>query len=411
MSSEEDQNINQDFKKRSNSIVNTSNKSLNEEELIKEPIIKDLLVKIDVLKNGIIKERKINAELTSKLKKFEEELTSKIVKLEEELVSKTSQIKILIQEKMDLEKALKQKEIQRKGSGFFDILNTINTALNIDKNKTQNPKENEENSNETINSDPNSVEAVSTMANAEIRKLHETITELKFEKETYLQKMNTTLEQAENKKLEYTNKIKSLEDEIKNLQAEKLELQDRINLTSTISSQTLKETEHFKNLLYDYKKGKDDAVLQLNTWIEKCNKLSKENESYKKKISNLEENSIKMAKKLSDIKSLYIKVNLRNQMYHVKKIGYLSYEEIDIIFGKGEEGNYVMSIESKDGMEIVNIQDVESVNRVNNSKNRVDIKYMLNGKKIYISVLVPEIVVEQFVETYKIFYFESIKNQ
>ena len=411
MSSEEDQNINQDFKKRSNSIVNTSNKSLNEEELIKEPIIKDLLVKIDVLKNGIIKERKINAELTSKLKKFEEELTSKIVKLEEELVSKTSQIKILIQEKMDLEKALKQKEIQRKGSGFFDILNTINTALNIDKNKTQNPKENEENSNETINSDPNSVEAVSTMANAEIRKLHETITELKFEKETYLQKMNTTLEQAENKKLEYTNKIKSLEDEIKNLQGEKLELQDRINLTSTISSQTLKETEHFKNLLYDYKKGKDDAVLQLNTWIEKCNKLSKENESYKKKISNLEENSIKMAKKLSDIKSLYIKVNLRNQMYHVKKVGYLSYEEIDIIFGKGEEGNYVMSIESKEGMEIVNIQDVESVNRVNNSKNRVDIKYMLNGKKIYISVLVPEIVVEQFVETYKIFYFESIKNQ
>ena len=411
MSSEEEQNINQDFKKRSNSIVNTSNKSLNEEELIKEPIIKDLLVKIDVLKNGIIKERKINAELTSKLKKFEEELTSKIVKLEEELVSKTSQIKILIQEKMDLEKALKQKEIQRKGSGFFDILNTINTALNIDKNKTQNQKENEENSNETINSDPNSVEAVSTMANAEIRKLHETITELKFEKETYLQKMNTTLEQAENKKLEYTNKIKLLEEEIKNLQGEKLELQDRINLTSTISSQTLKETEHFKNLLYDYKKGKDDAVLQLNTWIEKCNKLSKENESYKKKISNLEENSIKMAKKLSDIKSLYIKVNLRNQMYHVKKIGYLSYEEIDIIFGKGEEGNYVMSIESKDGMEIVNIQDVESVNRVNNSKNRVDIKYMLNGKKIYISVLVPEIVVEQFVETYKIFYFESIKNQ
>ena len=411
MSSEDDQNINLDIKKRSNSILNISKKSLNEDELIKEPIIKDLLVKIDVLKNGIIKERKTNAELTSKLKKFEAELTSKIVKLEEELVSKTSQIKILIQEKMDLEKALKQKEIQRKGSGFFDILNTINTALNIDKNKNQNQNQNEENNNETINSDPNSVEAVSTMANAEIRKLHETITELKFEKETYLQKMNTTLEQAENKKLEFTNKIKLLEDEIKNLKGEKLELQDRIKLTSTISSQTLKETEHFKNLLYDYKKGKDDAVLQLNTWIEKCNKLSKENESYKKKIANLEENSIKMAKKLSDIKSLYIKVNLRNQMYHVKKIGYLSYEEIDIIFGKGEEGNYVMSIESKDGMEIVNIQDVESINRVSNSKNRVDIKYMHNGKKIYISVLVPEIVVEQFVETYKIFYFESMKNQ
>ena len=79
--------------------------------------------------------------------------------------------------------------------------------------------------------------------------------------------------------------------------------------------------------------------------------------------------------------------------------------------GKGEEGNYIMSIESKEGMEIVNLQDVESVNRVNNSKNKVDITYMLNGEKIYISVLVPEIVVEQFVETYKIFYFESMKYQ
>ena len=284
MSSEDDKNINLDLKKRSNSIVNTSNNSLKEDEILKEQKIKDLLIKIDVLKNGIIKERKTNAELTSK-----------IAKLEEELVSKTSQIKILIQEKMDLEKSLKQKaQAQRRGSGLFDILNTLNTALNIDKNKTQNQNQNNnnENNNEAINCDPNSVEAVSTMANAEIRKLHETITELKFENETYLQKMNTTLEQAENKKLEFTNKIKLLEDEIKNLKEEKNELQDRINLTSTISSKTLKETEHFKNLVYDYKKGKDDAVLQLNAWKDKCNKLNKENESYKKKISNLEENSI-----------------------------------------------------------------------------------------------------------------------
>ena len=402
----------QDKKSQDSTSTSGSSNSQENQELLNHPYVQDLTLKIDVLKRAILKERKTNQELSDKLKKFESELTSKIIRLEEELVCKTSQVKVLIQEKMDLEKSLKQKaQAQRKGSGLFDILNTLNTALNIDKNKTQNQNNNNENNNEAINCDPNSVEAVSTMANAEIRKLHETITELKFENETYLQKMNTTLEQAENKKLEFTNKIKLLEDEIKILKEEKNELQDRINLTSTISSKTLKETEHFKNLVYDYKKGKDDAVLQLNTWIDKYNKLNKENESYKKKISNLEENSIKMAKKLSDIKSLYIKVNLRNQMYHVKKIGYLSYEEIDIIFGKGEEGNYVMSIESKDGMEIVNIQDVESINRVNNSKNRVDIIYMFNGKKIYMSVLVPEIGVEQFVETYKIFYFESMKNQ
>ena len=98
-------------------------------------------------------------------------------------------------------------------------------------------------------------------------------------------------------------------------------------------------------------------------------------------------------------------------MFHVKKVGLISYSEIDIIFGKGEDGNYVMRIDSNDGMEIINIQDVEYVNRVENTKNKVEIGYMLNAKKYGIVVLVPEIVVEQFVEAYKNFYFESMKSE
>ena len=95
--------------------------------------------------------------------------------------------------------------MQKKGSKFFDVFN-----------KNQNNNDNDK------NMDPNSLDAVSSMANSEIRKLHETISQLKFENETYMQKMNSTLEQAENTKLEfknelktYTDKIKSLEDEIK----------------------------------------------------------------------------------------------------------------------------------------------------------------------------------------------------
>ena len=118
-----------------------------------------------------------------------------------------------------------------------------------------------------------------------------------------------------------------------------------------------------------------------------------------------------MAQKLSEIKNYYIKLNLRNQMFHVKKVGLISYSEIDIIFGKGEDGNYVMRIDSNDGMEIINIQDVEYVNRVENTKNKVEIGYMLNAKKYGIVVLVPEIVVDQFVEAYKNFYFESMKSE
>ena len=74
----------------------------------------------------------------------------------------------------------------------------------------------------------------------------------------------------------------------------KKELQDRITLTSSISSQTMKESEHFKGLLQEYKKGKEEVEYQLNTCIEKCSKLLEENESYKQAIFRHEEDSGKM---------------------------------------------------------------------------------------------------------------------
>ncbi len=379
---------------------NNINNNINE-ELLQNRFVKDLLVKVDVLKNGLIKERQINADLSSKLKKSEEELNLKIRQLKEELVSKTSQIKILIKEKMDLEKKLKQQQ-QKKSSGFFDVFNALNPIID--------GKVEDENQMENTKIDQNVEE--------EMRKLHEEISQLKFENQTYLQKMNSTLEQSENVRLEfkkeiktYTDKIKTLEEEMKMLQEEKNELQDRIKLTSTISSQTLKETEHFKSLLADYRKGKEEAVNQLNEWVEKCKKLSMENEKFKNENERLEKDSLKMAQKLSELKNYYIKINLRNQMFHVKKVGLISYSEIDIIFGRGEDGNYVMRIDSNNEMEIINIQDVEYIKRVEKTRNKVEISYMLNGKKYEIVVLVPELVVDQFVEAYKNFYFESMKNE
>ena len=405
MSSGDGPNISNNTTAENNDNSNNKQNTINT-DLLKDPFVKDLLVKIDILKNGIIKERSSNSELTSKL-----------LKSEEELVSKTSQIKALIQDKIDLEKQVRelqtQLQQQQQKKRFFDLFN-----LNLNSNNEKTKPKNDISKNDDIFEDPKSVEAISTMANAEIRKLHEQISQLKFENETYLQKMNVALEQTENVKVEFKNeikgyleKIKSLEEETKRLEEEKGELQDRINLTSSISTQTLKETEHFKGLLYDYKKGKEDAILQLNSYVEKYKKLEGVIDSYKKEIEKHEENSVKMAKKLTELKSLYVKVNLRNQMYHVKRVGIISSPEIDIIFGRGEDGNYVMRIDKKDGMEIVNIQDVESVNRININKNKVEIKYMHKGKKITMNVLVPELVVDQFVETYKIFYFESMKNQ
>ena len=373
-------------------------------ELTKDPYVKELIIKIDVLKKGIIKERKINSELTSKLKKIEQELTSKIVQLQDELMVKTKEIKTLDLQKEELEKMIKQQQQQPQkkgiGIGFFDNIAQGMGKLGL-KNINSNEKEKEKKS--FIDDQEEEKKSINLLADDDpsnkdseaILKLNRKINKLKFENEIKT----------------YADKIKSLEEQIKMLKNEKDELQDRIKLTSTISSQTLKETEHFKGLFQEYKKGKEEVEQQLNECLKKYNKLLKENEEYKQTISRHEVDLGKMAKKLSELKNLYIKVNLRNQLFHVKKVGLLSNTEIDIIFGRDDEGNYVMRIDEKDHKELMNIQDVEYVNRIEGSKNKVEIGYMYKAKKYKITVLVDELVVEQFVEAYKIFYLESMKDQ
>ena len=376
--------------KKNQDSPSTSNSSntIETQELLNHPYVQELLLKIEVLKKGIIKERKTNQELSDKLKKFEMELTSKIVKLEEEVISKTSQIKTLIQEKIDLEQKLKLEKPKKRASNFLDILN-INLDYRDILKKKQN-KKNNKNNNEN-NEDQKSVEEISSMANEEMRKLHEKISEMKFENETYLNKMNQALEDLENKKLEhknelknYINKINSLEEEIKKLEKEKEDLNEKINMASSTNLQNIKESKHFKNLLNDYKKDRDQANKSLNIY--------------------------KMAQKLAELKNLMIKLNLKNQMFHVIKIGLLSYTEIDILFGKSEDGNFIMRIDDKDEKEIINIQDVESVEKVKDTNNKVEIIYMKNGKKYNMIIIVNELIIDQLVKAYKIFFSESMKK-
>ena len=118
-----------------------------------------------------------------------------------------------------------------------------------------------------------------------------------------------------------------------------------------------------------------------------------------------------MALKLTEYKNMVLDMNLRNQIFHVKKTGLISHNEIDIIFYKNENGVYVMRIDEKNNSDSINILDVESVNQSNKNKNKVDISYMYKSKKYNISVLVHELVVGQLVDAYKNFYSESMKLQ
>ena len=164
-------------------------------------------------------------------------------------------------------------------------------------------------------------------------------------------------------------------------------------------------------MINDYKKSKDEAMLQLDACLKKNAELVLENQTYKDSIYSHEINSGKMAQKLAEYKNVILNMSLRNQVFHVKKLGLISQNEIDIIFGRDKNGNYVMRIDEKNNSEMIDILDVESVNQNEKKKNKVDISYMYKSRKYNISVLVNELVVDQFLDAYKNYYSESIKRQ
>jgi len=394
----EPKNESNNTNEENNKVVQIDYTNLDKNELIKQnAFVKDLIVKLDVLKKGIVEERKKIAIFVSKIKQLEEELNSK-----------TNEIKKLTEEKIN----------------------------NEERNKEEN---NKAISNQNSLNDKQSEIALSS-AKEEIRKLNEQIISLKLEQETTNNKMKKTLDETEDLKKEYQTQIKLLSEandtmikQFKELKSEKTKVdkeletlkieitkQSRIPPPEMVrereilireKDQLILEKEHFEALIKDYKKSKDEAILQLEACLKKNGELVLENQTYKDSIYKHESDAGKMAQKLAEFKNIILSMNLRNQVFHVKKVGLISHNEIDIIFGKGQDGNYVMRIDEKNNSDMINILDVESVNQNEKKKNKVDISYMLKSKKYNISVLVNELVVDQFVDAYKNFYAESMKLQ
>ena len=398
MSTEVEQNESSDTNDENNKVVQIDYTNLDKNELIKNnAFVKDLIVKLDVLKKGIVEERKKTSILVAKIKQLEEELNSK-----------TNEIKKLNEEKIN--------------------------------NEEQNKEENNKAISNHHNSNDEQSEIALSSAKEEIRKLNEQIISLKLEQETTNNKMKKTLDETEDLKKEYQTKIKLLSEandtiikQFKELKSEKSKVdkeletlkieitkQSRIPPPEMVrereilireKDQLILEKEHFEALIKDYKKSKDEAIIQLEACLKKNGELVVENQTYKDSIYKHEIDAGKMAQKLAEFKNIILSMNLRNQVFHVKKVGLISHNEIDIIFGKGQDGNYVMRIDEKNNSDMINILDVESVNQNEKKKNKVDISYMLKSKKYNISVLVNELVVDQFVDAYKNFYAESMKLQ
>ena len=379
MSSEEQQNTNIEEKNNDSNNKQSNSNQANQndvKELMKIPFVKDLYTKFEYLRVAMINTRTKISENEKKIKELEGDINLKL-----ETINK------LNKDKNNLEERLKLKEEEYS---------------NLKKEKSE--------------PEP------TLMASDEIRKLNEEITNLKLENETYKKKMDITLEESENSKIEYKKQIKSLSEknselieELKKIKSEKEEMEsqykEKLNSNPPPTSEFFKERQHYEDLLKEYKDEKEAAILKSKESLEKCDKLTLENNAYKESILQHEINEGKMAQKLAELKNDLLQLNLRNQIYHVKKVGIISSNEIVIIFGKDKKGNYVMRIDEKSKTDLINILDIESVNQVEKTKNKVEIKYMYKGKKHTMNILVDELIIDQFIEAYKNFYAESMKVQ
>ena len=81
---------------------------------------------------------------------------------------------------------------------------------------------------------------------------------------------------------------------------------------------------------------------------------------------------------------------------------------MDITFGQDKDNNYVMRIDDDSRrVELINMLDVDYFKQVANDK--VEISYMYESKKKTITVIVEEIIIDQFMDAYKNFFAEAIK--
>jgi chromosome segregation ATPase len=272
------------------------------------------------------------------------------------------------------------------------------SKLEEDKNKLKNDKE-----------------ELEKKMNENISKLEEENKKYKNEKEELEKKLKSNSSDSETEinklKKEKFEMEKKLEEEINKLKSEKNELEKKVNLNASASAESIKDKQHYESLIEEYKKKKDDAIHQMNACLEKCSKLMEDNRNYQDSISIQQTNAAKIAEQLTKYKNMIDKVNLRNQMYHIIKIGVVSNTDIYIYFGKNKDGNYVMRIDDKKNIEYVNIQDVEYVTQIEKEKNKIQISYMYKTKKYIINALVDEFVIKELIEAYKNFYTESMKLQ
>jgi chromosome segregation ATPase len=374
-------------------------------ELNKNPYVKELLVKIDVLKKGIISERKKNKALTAQN-----------TQLETELNNKENEIRKLCKEKVELENQLQleKKKLEKKEESLIQMANSIKSSnstnkfgfnINFLKKNEEKEKGKENNVIDFINN------------NETIEKLNDEIVKLKMENEIYKKKMDEALIQNNDLKSDFKNLIKtqseklySVEENNKKLKKEKEDLIKQLEMKGKLVGETFNKKKYFEDMIQELTESKNQLLAQMQSCLNKCEKLVLENQTYRERLHQHQIDETLLGQKLAEFKNAIIKINTKVQIYHVIKVGLITNSRMDITFGQDKKNNYVMRIDDEDKkVELINMLDVDYFKQVGNDK--VEISYMYDSKKKIITVIVEEIIIDQFLDAYKNFFTQAMKSQ
>lgn len=300
--------------------------------------IKDLLIKLQILRNGLIDERKKNKNYLDKIKDLEAilqrkdneivELTKKKFDLEANLLfekSKKPQIKQNKKKNIDESQVNKYEEIINE-QGFR--LRNLNSQLQDER--------------EAFDQQKIQFQTLITLQNQkfdDLQKKYDKVNKENIELSKNQENVNLMLKKFEEEKKEYLEKFERY-------QNDKIEVQN-------------------KNVEYQ----------------EQLDKLRKERFDSKKEIEELKKKNDDMAIKLNEMKILLVNKKLTKKSFKVEMIG-KGKKLIEIVFQRNAMmDNYEMIIKGKnknESEEHINLLDIINFQNNDKDKNRVDIKYIVS---------------------------------
>jgi len=128
------------------------------------------------------------------------------------------------------------------------------------------------------------------------------------------------------------------------------------------------------NELSKDKKLREEKIVELLLKLEdKENLIS----SYRENLQRHEIESAELARKLAELKNAIIESNMVITHFQGEKIGTFFNDNIELIFGRTEENEYVMIIKDKSCEEYVDLEDIEYIKISEKQDHVLDICYVV----------------------------------